>query len=197
MHIAHVPRACRTYSDCRRARLYLFGRPRIQLQQPGHLASSVPCVSDVLLQAENANLNNCISIFAIDKSGSMSITDRYPLPGTPVTNQIARVSNNRLGAVCSALHAFWSARQATAQLGSGTVRRDAYSLLLFDTGVSHGVVNDVSSSSDQLLRIMLRYQASGGTSFNRALDSARTLMEQNWSTDRFVVSSIRGTLTLT
>ena len=115
----------------------------------------------------------------------MSFTDRYPLAGTPVTNHIARVSNNRLGAVCSALHAFWSARQAATQRAMGSARRDAYSLLLFDSGVSYGIVNDVASSPDELLRIMLRYEAGGGTSFNRALDGARSLMEQNWSTDRF------------
>lgn len=130
------------------------------------------------------------SIFVIDKSGSMSSRDRSPLPGTPVSGEIARVSNNRLGAVCSALHAFWSARQATAQRGSTTVRRDAYSVLMFDTSVAQGVVNDVSSSSDELLHMMLRYRASGGTDFTQALDSARILLEQNWSTDRSVGSFI-------
>ncbi|KZV72346.1 hypothetical protein PENSPDRAFT_649928, partial [Peniophora sp. CONT] len=123
-------------------------------------------------------------IFVIDKSGSMAYTDRHPLAGTPVTNEIVRVSNNRLGAVCSALHAFWSARQATTQGGSGTARRDAYSLLLFDMGVYHGVVNDISSSPAELLRVMLGYRASGGTDFNHALNSACTLMEQNWDADR-------------
>ena len=54
----------------------------------------------------------------------------------------------------------------------GSARRDAYSLLLFDSGVSYGIVNDVASSPDELLRIMLRYEAGGGTSFNRALDGA-------------------------
>ncbi|VDC04820.1 unnamed protein product [Peniophora sp. CBMAI 1063] len=123
-------------------------------------------------------------IFAIDKSGSMASTDRSPLAGTPVTNAIVRVSNNRLGAVCSALHAFWTARQANARLSSGTARRDAYSVLMFDTTVVHGVVNDVSSSPEELLQLMLRHRASGGTSFNNALDAARVVMEQNWSADR-------------
>ena len=86
---------------------------------------------------------NYISIFVIDKSGSMAHTDRRPLAGTPVTNDITRVSNNRLGAVGSALHAFWSARQAIAQRGSTAARRDAYSVLMFDTSVYEGVIGDV------------------------------------------------------
>ncbi|TFY77300.1 hypothetical protein EWM64_g6712 [Hericium alpestre] len=49
-------------------------------------------------------------IFVIDRSGSMSSNDRRPLPNAPATDRIARASNNRLGAVLSALYGFWSAQ---------------------------------------------------------------------------------------
>ncbi|TFY78519.1 hypothetical protein EWM64_g5492, partial [Hericium alpestre] len=44
-------------------------------------------------------------IFVID-------SDRRPLPNAPATDRIACASNNRLGAVFSALYGFWSARHA-------------------------------------------------------------------------------------
>lgn len=125
-------------------------------------------------------------IFVIDRSGSMSSTDRHPLANTPATTKIVRHSNNRLGAVYSALYSFWSARQAAVAVGSqaSQARRDAYSVILFDHGVTTGVTNDFASSPDQLLDAVLRYDSGGGTNFTMALRSAQRVMEQHFSTER-------------
>lgn len=121
------------------------------------------------------------------RSGSMAADDRQPLANTLVTHRIVQNSNNRLGAVYSALHMFWSARQAAATVGLQAVhtRRDAYSVILFDHTVTTGVTNDFSSSPDQLLDTILPYCSGGGTDFTMALRSAQKVMEENFSMDRY------------
>jgi len=125
-------------------------------------------------------------IFAIDRSGSMSHTDRRPLPNAPATNRIVRQSDNRLGAVYSALHSFWSARHAAITTAQQNIpaRRDAYSVILFDHTISNVITNDFSRSPDQLLDAVLPYQSDGGTDFTMALKSAQTVMEQHFSPER-------------
>ena len=68
------------------------------------------------------------------RSGSMTGTDRGPLANSPMTQQIMRRANNRLGAIYSALYSFWSARHAAVTAGQQIVgaRRDAYSIVLFN-----------------------------------------------------------------
>ncbi|KAI0058500.1 hypothetical protein BV25DRAFT_1964893 [Artomyces pyxidatus] len=125
-------------------------------------------------------------IFVIDRSGSMSLDDRRPLPNAPATATIRQHADNRLGAVYSALYSFWSARHAAVTQGpsGAAARRDSYSVLLFDHTIATGLVNDFASSPDQLLAAVLRYRADGGTNFTLALQHARAVMEQNWSTER-------------
>ena len=116
------------------------------------------------------------------------MTDRRPLPNTPVTSRISAQHNNRVGAVYSSLYAFWQARD-TAVGGSSTGainRRDAYSVVLFDHGVSTVVDNDFTSNPDALLNVVLPFGDGGGTNYTRALERTQALMEQNWSTERFV-----------
>ncbi|KAJ6514882.1 hypothetical protein C8R47DRAFT_1275662 [Mycena vitilis] len=127
-------------------------------------------------------------IFVIDRSGSMGFTDRGPLRNAPGTTLISRSSNNRLGAVYSALHAFWMSRN-TALSNSGhaaaaPVRRDAYSVVLFDHTVSVCIANDFANTPDALLNKLLAYQTGGGTDFTLALTTAQKLMQDNWSTER-------------
>ncbi|KAI0314894.1 hypothetical protein OF83DRAFT_1134774 [Amylostereum chailletii] len=123
-------------------------------------------------------------IFVIDRSSSMGARDRLPLPNTPtvVLNRIKSESNNRLGAAYSALYGFWVARNATTH--TGELRRDAYSVLFFDEGVTRGSVNDFTSTPDELLEGLLHYKASWGTDFNAALRAARSVMEEFWSPER-------------
>jgi hypothetical protein len=121
----------------------------------------------------------------------MSSTDRGPLADAPMTNRIRQTANNRLGAVYSALHSFWSARHAAVTVGSGRQsdvgpRRDAYSVILFDSGTRSILTNDFTSTPDELLDVMLAHKAGGGTNFSAAIRAGGAVMEQNWSTDRLV-----------
>lgn len=102
------------------------------------------------------------------------------------------------GAVYSALSNILTARNATARnVGArnvevsrghepGFTRQDAYSVILFDDSTTNAVDNDVTSSPDELLNIMLNHQANGGTNFATALREAQAVMERHWSAERFV-----------
>ena len=118
----------------------------------------------------------------------MSSSDRIPLAGAPMTSLIMQYANNRLGAVYSALYGFWSARHAAgSRVGA---RCDAYSIILFEFATTPILINDLTRTPDQLLDVMLRYQAGGGTNFSEALRAGGAVMEQNWSTERLVFESV-------
>ncbi|KIO18763.1 hypothetical protein M407DRAFT_224787 [Tulasnella calospora MUT 4182] len=119
-------------------------------------------------------------IFVLDRSGSMSYSDRRPLQGQPVTAKITRSNDNRFGAVLSALYGFWITR------GSGTSgpRRDAYSVITFDSYAQTQISNNSTSTSDELLDSLLQLGPRGGTDFDAALRETRTVMVNNWSNDR-------------
>jgi len=127
-------------------------------------------------------------IFVVDRSGSMTLNDRRPLANTPATNRIAQHSDNRLGAVYSALYSFWSARHVAVTVGTQAThtRRDAYSIVFFDHTVSTGFTNDFTSSPDQLLEAVLPFESElgAGTNFTIALKSAQRVIEDNFSTER-------------
>ncbi|KAI9455150.1 hypothetical protein BJY52DRAFT_1224767 [Lactarius psammicola] len=126
-------------------------------------------------------------IFVIDKSGSMSWADQSPLPNAPGSHLIRSRANNRLGAVFSSLYSFWIARQATLDRNgqsSGGFRRDAYSLILFDSAPTTCFENDLTSSPDELLNKVLKYEAGGNTDFTCALKRAQAVMTSHWSNER-------------
>jgi hypothetical protein len=104
--------------------------------------------------------------------------------------QRALGSQRRIDTVYSALHNLnlWSGRNAAATRGQEQTytRRDSYSVILFNDWATTTLVNDVTSSPDQLLDTMLLQQASGGTNFTNALTEAEAVMVQNWSTERSV-----------
>jgi hypothetical protein len=118
----------------------------------------------------------------------MENDDQRPLQGTPTTQRIAAASNNRLGAIHSALYEFWSARAAlyNAHGGEASMRRDAYSVILFDHEVTTAIANDFRNGPDALLNVVLAYHARGGTDYELAMSTVQTVMERHWSTDRFV-----------
>jgi hypothetical protein len=120
------------------------------------------------------------------RSSSMSNIDRRPLADAPATDLIRQYTDNRLGAVYSALYSFWSARNAALTAGQQVVgaRRDAYSIVLFSKRTKNVLVNDFTSTPDQLLGLVLAERPSHGTKFTAALEAARAIMEQNWSTER-------------
>jgi len=117
----------------------------------------------------------------------MSCNDRHPLADAPMTNLIRRSADNRLGAVYSALYSFWSSRHfaITANRPAVGARRDAYSVILFNEEPTQILTNDLTSTPDQLLGTVIHHQASGGTNFTAALRTGQTVMEQNWSSERF------------
>ncbi|PCH41521.1 hypothetical protein WOLCODRAFT_100734 [Wolfiporia cocos MD-104 SS10] len=112
--------------------------------------------------------------------------DRRPLQDRPSTALITRRHNNRLGAAYSSLDAFWNARRsAVSDAGQGaTIRRDAHTVLLFDDLLSECLVNDFTSTPEQLLDAVLQYTTGGGTNFTAAIRAAQTQMERHWSTER-------------
>jgi len=126
-------------------------------------------------------------IFVIDRSGSMSMNDLRPLPSTPVTPTIRQYNDNRLGAVYSSLHGFWVSRQAALNAaGQNAViaRRDAYTVLLFNSWLETCVSNDFASPPEALLNTIAPHAASGGTNYTGALAGAQALMVQHWSNER-------------
>ncbi|KIJ64840.1 hypothetical protein HYDPIDRAFT_40028 [Hydnomerulius pinastri MD-312] len=123
-------------------------------------------------------------IFVADKSGSMACPDRRPLPDTPASERIIRQSDNRFGAVLSSLYSFWLARDAAMNASGTGVRRDAYSVILFDSTVTQAVQNDLRSNADELLDVVLRYRPAGGTNFTSAIRTAQDVMQRAWSTER-------------
>lgn len=114
------------------------------------------------------------------RSGSMYDTDRQPVANTPASAEIIRYNPNRLGAVLSALYGFWVSRSS----GTAGARRDAYSVILFESSPQTFIANDLTSTPDQLLGRIVSATPTGGTHFDRALESAKALMETHWSTDR-------------
>lgn len=117
----------------------------------------------------------------------MEERDRRPLANAPATDRIRLHSNNRLGAVYSALYSFWSARHAAVIAGQTVgVRRDAYSVVLFNHTVENVLVNDLENTPDRLLDTMLTRQASGGTDFTAALQASQNVMVEHWNAERCV-----------
>lgn len=117
----------------------------------------------------------------------MGSNDIVPQVDAPMTNIIMQFAYNRLGAVYSALYGFWSSGHA-ATVGRQTagVRRDAYSVILFDSATTSVLTNDFTSTPDELLGSVLGHQAGGGTNFSEALRAGGVVMNQNWSTERLV-----------
>lgn len=99
-----------------------------------------------------------------------------------MTAKITGRHNNRIGAVYSSLHAFWSARHAVAN--GTTSRRDAYSVILFNHGHQQILTNDFTSTPERLLDLILPHGAGGGTNYKPALQVTQSVMENNWSTER-------------
>ena len=126
----------------------------------------------------------------LSRSSSMGVSDRSPLQDTPVTARIAARCNNRLGAVYSSLHAFWSSRQVALSQSSSSsqqpqIRRDAYSVLLFDHEVTTCLANDFTSTPDELLNAVLVHSRRRGTNYTSALKAAQAVMVTHWSSERY------------
>ncbi|KAJ6620549.1 hypothetical protein B0H10DRAFT_1945867 [Mycena sp. CBHHK59/15] len=122
-------------------------------------------------------------IFVIDKSSSMAGDDLHPLPNRPGAALITCHADNRLGAVFSALHAFWMSRSSALDPGIVGARKDAYSVVFFDGVTSTCLQNDRDSTPDDLLTAVLQYTPGGWTNSRAALSAAETLMRDHWNND--------------
>lgn len=96
------------------------------------------------------------------------------------------------GTLYSALHTFWSGRPATATMDQQTTstRRDAYSVVLFNHSTKNALVNDSTSSPEQLLGALLTERAEGSTNFASALSAGEAVMIENWSPERLVAQNL-------
>ncbi|PVF92927.1 hypothetical protein CPB86DRAFT_144289 [Serendipita vermifera] len=124
--------------------------------------------------------------FALDRSGSMTNYDRRPLPNSPATTRIVQRANNRFGAVVSSIYGFWTARETAVRAGAKNgMRRDAYSIITFESSASVTISNNTASDPDQLLNLILNNaNAYGGTNFTHALETIQSEMEKTWATER-------------
>ncbi|KAF8335492.1 uncharacterized protein EI90DRAFT_2913057 [Cantharellus anzutake] len=120
-------------------------------------------------------------IFVLDRSSSMSHQDRLPLAGQAATRQITHSNNNRYGAVLSAVYSFWTARASASPDG---IRRDTYSVVVFDSTAVTVIANDLTRDADALLVPLLNVRLGRGTDFGAAIREAQSVMEDNWSVDR-------------
>ena len=121
----------------------------------------------------------------------MGLNDLRPLPNTPVTPNISRYNDNRLGAVYSSLHGFWTSRHAALNAigqNAAIARRDAYSVILFDHTAVTCMSSDFTRSPDELLDSIVARQAGGGTDYTGALTEAQSIMVQHWSNERYAIS---------
>ena len=179
---------------------YFACRNPVVLQHAFHV-----CVNDLRYIANATLITTSRSIFVIDRlatlhfflrthnlqrsirSGSMSLQDRQPPPGSSGIERIERTANNRLGAVFSALYSFWIERQAAVDRNSllGRSRKDAYSLIFFNHEPSTSIENDFTSSPDELLTAALQFNAIGGKDFSSALETAQKVMTSHWCTERY------------
>lgn len=96
------------------------------------------------------------------------------------------------GTLYSALHAYWSGRPATATADQQTTgaQRDTYSVILFNHSTMNAIVNDSTSSPDQLLDALLTERAGGTTDFASALKVGEAVMVENWSPERLVTQNL-------
>ena len=112
----------------------------------------------------------------------MSKRDHRPRQDTPVTTHLSEHHDNRLGAVYSSLFAFWTARQGPGR----DPRRDTYSVVLFNQNIYHAVIDNTTSTAEELLTGLLRFQPGFGTNFQIAIEAAQTRMDAHWDDERSV-----------
>ncbi|KAI0250890.1 CHAT domain-containing protein [Lactifluus subvellereus] len=69
---------------------------------------------------------------------------------------------------------------------TATTPRDAYSVILFNDSTKEVLVNDTTSSPDELLKTLISQPAGGSRDIPAALRAAEAVMVQNWSPERLV-----------
>lgn len=133
---------------------------------------------------------NVVGALTCSRSDSMGSTDLRPPGDSPSTAMIKPYNNNRLGSVYSSLHRFWVSRQAAPDaVGRNVVaiRRDAYSVILFQSSATTCISSDFTRSPDDLLGSIVSYRTGGGSNYAGALAAAQSLMVQHWSNERYAI----------
>ncbi|KAH9030781.1 hypothetical protein EDB85DRAFT_1403117 [Lactarius pseudohatsudake] len=69
------------------------------------------------------------------------------------------------------------------------VMHTAYSSILFGDTAKNPVVNDFTSTPDQLLDSVLNERAEGGTNFTAAIQASQAITIDNWNTERRAILS--------
>ncbi|KEP47826.1 von willebrand factor type A domain protein [Rhizoctonia solani 123E] len=128
-------------------------------------------------------------VFVVDSSTSMRSGDRKPLPNTPISQRLRLTCNNRYGAVLSALYGFWKERErenapSIHAHGPAHTRSDTYTIITFNRSADVRVVNDASSTTEQLIDNLIAASPARGTNFQAAIERTQTVLETNWSTER-------------
>lgn len=120
------------------------------------------------------------------------------LPSTPVTPEVQRRHNNRLGAAYLSLHGFWHSRQVAVPVsvpGSNSgpqgaaARRDSYSLIFFNHGATTCFENDFQRTPESMLKTALQTTSSGGTNYDVAIRKTEVVMRTHWSSERYGLPS--------
>ena len=94
--------------------------------------------------------------------------------------------DNRLGAVYSSVFGFWLARDAALRAeGRRAGRRDSYTVVLHNLTSNTIIENDISSTPQQLLGVLLKHSAHLGNNFDGALRTAESLVEKHWRNDQY------------
>ncbi|CAG8527594.1 5810_t:CDS:10 [Scutellospora calospora] len=121
-------------------------------------------------------------IFVLDRSSSMRESDRKPIQGTPIYNDLIKGHNNRLGAVYNAVYLFLKTRLSsqTAQYNKA-VSRDTVSLILFDYEAIIAIENQPLKDPESLLNMMLQHNYRVGTNFNNAVLKAGSLIDNHFN----------------
>ena len=114
-------------------------------------------------------------IFVIDKSGSMSHTDKTPEDRIG-SHKIMQKHNNRLGAVYECVKQFIRTRCGVN--GTNQIDNDIMSFVLFDNKPTVVMQNQKFEYNDSLIDDLCRYEAGGSTNYVKAINTTGDLIQR-------------------
>ncbi|RHZ44791.1 hypothetical protein Glove_709g38 [Diversispora epigaea] len=123
-------------------------------------------------------------VLVLDRSSSMSYSDKKPVANSPVYQKLIQNHNNRTGAVYSAIYSFLETRINTVKANTpsnvAAAPKDTVSLILFDHTSEIIFENKKLDNSDYCMQEMLKHVARGGTDFDRAIQKAGTVIDNHF-----------------
>ncbi|CAG8497613.1 11334_t:CDS:10 [Acaulospora morrowiae] len=130
-------------------------------------------------------------IFVLDRSLSMSDTDKKPLQGTPIYNNLVLTHNNRLGAVYNAVYSFLDTRISSFRSSqnfshnSATTPQDSVSLIFFDHEAIIESENLPLVDPSHFLNAMLKYTPRKGTNYYLAIQKAGFIIDKHFDPTKY------------